>query len=132
MSWLERISVQEVSQESDNRSSEAKMSPGLTGQFDRDLREKASFHKPPIPPEKMGVEGEFDPAGLAKRVAIAFDNDPIIRDVQNMNVVQIGRAIVLQGQAPDDLMLHRMVETASQVDGTDVVDTSQVTIAAKR
>lgn len=108
------------------------MSPGLTGQFDRDLREKASFHKPPIPPEKMGVEGEFDPAGLAKRVAIAFDNDPIIRDVQNMNVVQIGRAIVLQGQAPDDLMLHRMVETASQVDGTDVVDTSQVTIAAKR
>ncbi|MEB3359344.1 MAG: hypothetical protein VKK04_21640 [Synechococcales bacterium] len=132
MSWLERISVQDIPQEHDSRTEEEKMGPGLTGQFDRELREKASFHKPPVPPEKMGVEGEFDPAGLAKRVAIAFDADPLIKDVQDMTIVQVSRAIVLQGKAPDELTLHRMVEIASKVDGTDVVDTSQATVTANR
>jgi hypothetical protein len=35
----------------------------------------------PIPPERVGLSGEFDQSGLAKRVAAAFDADPGLDDV---------------------------------------------------
>jgi len=33
-----------------------------------------------IPPERIGLNGEYDQSGLAKRVAKAFDDDPGIDD----------------------------------------------------
>lgn len=127
MTWLDRITVQEscettpVSENMDER-----MSPGLTGKYDWQVREKASVHTPPPPPECMGLEGEYDPMGLVKRVAVAFDQDPLIGEILTLQVVQVGRAIAFKGEIHDPALLQRMVEVASQVDGTTIVDTQGV------
>ncbi|NJN85128.1 MAG: BON domain-containing protein [Leptolyngbyaceae cyanobacterium SL_7_1] len=127
MSWIDRISVKELQQKS-TQSAPAKMTPGLTGEYDRELREKAGLHIPPPPPECMGVEGEYDPSGLAKRVAIALDQDPMIEDIGTLEIVQTGRTIAFKGHLADQVILDRIVELASKVDGTDRVDVEQVEV----
>ncbi|MBW4623297.1 MAG: BON domain-containing protein [Cyanosarcina radialis HA8281-LM2] len=127
MSWLERISAL-PERGNEPPSNEEQMSPGLTGQYDWELREKAGQHMPPPPPEAMGVEGEYDPSGLAKRVAAALDGDPIVEDLETVEIVQIGKAIVFKGRVPEPGILERLVEIASQVDGTAEVDTHEVIV----
>lgn len=135
MSWLQRhfgqncttqVSSKDIAQSEENR-----MSPGLTGEYDWDLREKAGMHQPPPPPEHMGLEGEYDENGLAKRVAAAFDKDPEIEDMESLHIVQAGSTIVLNGSLPNQGMLEHMIDVAARVDGTKAVDTSQVTVAAR-
>jgi hypothetical protein len=131
MSWLERISTQASYKQDDREENpEQGMGPGLTGQYDRELREKAGLHTPPPPPECMGLEGEYDPSGLAKRVAVALDQDAMVDDIETLEIIQIGRAIAFKGQVPNQAILDRIVELASQVDGTDEVNTNQVVVKA--
>jgi hypothetical protein len=111
--------------------SDREMEPGLTGQYDWELREKAGLHTPPPPPECMGVEGEYDPCGLAKRVALALDHDPIVDDLETLEIIQIGQAIAFKGSVAEPSTLARIVELASAVDGTHTVDTNQVVVEAK-
>ncbi|HHP7244009.1 MAG TPA: BON domain-containing protein [Elainellaceae cyanobacterium] len=126
MSWLERISVQSVESNGEGITSYQRMKPGLTGQYNYELREKAGLHTPPTPPECMGVEGEFDPAGLVKRVAIALDESPAVDDISSLELIQLGSAIVLKGRVSDSSVLTNITELVSQVDGTEVIDTNQV------
>jgi osmotically-inducible protein OsmY len=81
-----------------------------------------------IPPAKVGLNGEFDESGLAKRVALAFDNDPAIDDIDTVYVAQLSSKVVLKGKAPDQAILDKMVSVASGVNGATEVDTSQVTV----
>jgi osmotically-inducible protein OsmY len=112
------------------KTEEKRMSPGLTGEYDWELREKAGMHQPPPPPEYMGLEGEYDENGLAKRVAAAFDRDSQIEDMETLHIVQNGSTIVLEGSVPKQAILEHITDVAASVDGTKAVDTSQVTIAA--
>jgi hypothetical protein len=104
------------------------MSPGLDGDYDWELREKAGMHTPPTPPEFMGLEGEYDSCGLAKRVAIALDQEPDIEDLSTLSIVQAGSTIRFTGAVPDQDTLDRIVELTAKVDGTKSVDTSQVAL----
>ncbi|WP_088893448.1 phospholipid-binding protein [Leptolyngbya ohadii] len=81
-----------------------------------------------IPPERVGINGEYDQSGLAKRVALAFDNDASITDIETLWVAQTGSKVVLKGKVPDQGSLNKMVSVASGVSGATEVDTSQVTI----
>jgi osmotically-inducible protein OsmY len=81
-----------------------------------------------IPPERVGLDGEYDESGLAKRVALAFDEDSSIDDVDTIYVAQTGSTVVLKGKAPDQQFLNKMVSVARGVDGAKAVDTSQVTV----
>lgn len=126
MSWLDRVSIAPV-QEPTHKGG-AGMGPGITGQYDQNLREKAGMHKPPPAPEHMGVEGEYDPSGLVKRIAIALDNDPAIGDIESLHLIQRGSTISLEGQIPDQATLDHIIRVAGQVDGTRAVETEDVTI----
>jgi hypothetical protein len=53
----------------------------------------------PIPAERIGLTGEFDQSGLAKRVALAFDSTPDIADVDSVYVAQLGSVVVQIGRA---------------------------------
>jgi hypothetical protein len=133
MSWLDRLTVEEnsrVEQRDQQLDDETRMSPGLTGEYDWDLREKAGVHTPPPPPEFMGLEGEYDTCGLAKRVAIALDQTPEIDDIETLSIVQAGSTIRLMGDAPNQETLERMVEAIAKVDGTKAVDTHKVKVLA--
>lgn len=81
-----------------------------------------------IPPERVGLNGEYDQSGLAKRVALAFDQDPSIDDIDTVYVAQTGGTVVLKGKAPNQQIVQKMVSVARSVHGATDVDTSQVTI----
>ncbi len=81
-----------------------------------------------IPIERQGPNGEYDQSGLAKRVAIAFDNHPTLDDVETLWVAQAGTKIVLKGTVPEEL-ISRMISVARHVEGVSEVDSSGVTAA---
>lgn len=81
-----------------------------------------------IPPERMGLTGEYDQSGLAKRVALAFDQDAEIDDIETVFVAQTGGTVVLKGKAPNQAILSKMVNVARTVRGATSVDTSQVEV----
>jgi osmotically-inducible protein OsmY len=84
--------------------------------------------EPGIPPAKVGLNGEFDESGLAKRVALAFDEDPELDDVDTLWVAQLSSKVVLKGKVPSQQILNKMVSVANGVNGATEVDTSQVTV----
>lgn len=81
-----------------------------------------------IPPAKVGLNGEFDESGLAKRVALAFDEDSQLDDVNTLWVAQLSSKVVLKGKVPSQDFLNRAIQVAQGVNGATEVDASQVTI----
>lgn len=82
-----------------------------------------------IPPERLGLNGEYDQSGLAKRVALAFDQDAQLDDVNTLWVAQTGGTVVLKGQVPSQDILNKMISVARTVNGTNAVDTTQVKVS---
>jgi osmotically-inducible protein OsmY len=80
-----------------------------------------------IAPERIGLNGEYDQSGLAKRVALAFDQDSELTDVDTLWVAQTGGTVVLKGSVPNQDVLNKMVAAAQSVNGATSVDTDQVT-----
>jgi hypothetical protein len=76
----------------------------------------------------MGLEGEYDVTGLAKRVAAAFDRDTNLSKIETLDIAQDGSTILLKGSVPEASVLDHLVEIAEKVDGSKAIDTSQVTI----
>ncbi|MEH2296157.1 phospholipid-binding protein [Nostoc sp.] len=88
----------------------------------------ASTDSQSIPPERLGLSGEYDQSGLAKRVALAFDEDPDLDDVDTLWVAQTGSTVVLKGEVPSQEILNKMTSVASSVTGATDVNTDQATI----
>lgn len=134
MSWLKRLfgedSEHQVEQTRSSTVADAQMGPGLTGQYDWTLRENAGMHEPPIPPENMGLVGEFDEQGLAKRVAAAFDQVPTLQSIETVEITQEGCTVILSGSISEPPLLDRMIKEASKVDGTKAVNTDRIMIQA--
>ncbi len=82
-----------------------------------------------VPPERMGLSGEYDQSGLAKRVALEFDEEPDLEDIDTIYVAQTGSVVVLKGKAPSQKLLNKMVSVAQRVNGATEVNSDQVEIA---
>jgi osmotically-inducible protein OsmY len=104
----------------------------LQRMFGQEKPAQASVNAPAqsadIPPERVGLSGEFDESGLAKRVALAFDENPELTDEDRLWVAQSGGTIVLKGTVASQAVLNKMVEVANEVNGATSVDTSQVAV----
>jgi hypothetical protein len=87
----------------------------------------AAIAQAPIPPERVGLNGEYDQSGLAKRVAKAFD-EAGFDDHQTVWIAQTGTTVVLKGKCHDQDLLNKMVSIARGVKGAAAVETNQVTI----
>lgn len=111
MGWLQRLFGKEQAQAQPVADNTPAPTPGDT-----------------IPPERMGLNGEYDQSGLAKRVAKAFDDDATLDDIETLWVAQTSSTVVLKGKVPDQNSLNKMVSIAKGVDGATSVDTSQVTV----
>ncbi len=83
-----------------------------------------------IPPERVGLQGEYDYYGLQKRVEALLRQhlDPSV--LAQLSVGQRGRVVTLQGtvDAPDTL--KRIVNLAMTVDGAIRVETLSVMVCA--
>lgn len=78
-----------------------------------------------IPPERVGLNGEYDHSGLAKRVQLAFKQTFTPKQLQSLSVSQRGRVVVLKGQVAESL-LHKLVEIAAKIHGATDVETYAV------
>lgn len=82
----------------------------------------------PIAPERMGLNGEYDESGLAKRVALAFDQDAELASVPSVDVLQTSTTVVLRGQVPSQGIVNKLIAVAGGVSGATNVDTTGLTI----
>lgn len=100
-----------------------------TSKIKRGTATAASAPADEVPDYKIGLDGSsFDESGLAKRVALAFDEDAQLDDIDTLWVAQTSATVVLKGKVPSQAILDKMVQVAKSVDGTDAVDTKQVEI----
>ncbi|MBD2326626.1 BON domain-containing protein [Alkalinema sp. FACHB-956] len=81
-----------------------------------------------IPPERVGLNGEYDQSGLAKRVAQAFDQDAAVADIDTVWVAQLTGEVVLKGKVPSQDILNRLVEIARAQSGATGVNVEQVEV----
>lgn len=82
----------------------------------------ASANKNSIPPEKVGLDGNFDESGLAKRVAKALDDAGISDDV-GLWVAQTGSTVVLKYNPDAEGVLSQAEKIAQGVEGASAVNT---------
>jgi hypothetical protein len=129
MNWQQNIVFNDCEYEPANeRHAYSRMKPGLTDTYDRELREKASIRGNPVPPDCLGFEGEYDPFGLAKRVAKALDEQPQTADINTLTLRQKGNTIIYEGLISSQQALDAVVATTCHVDGTHAVATDRVSV----
>lgn len=85
-----------------------------------------------IPPERIGLNGEYDQSGLAKRVAKAFDAEPELADNERVWIAQTGGTVVIKGDVPNQHELNLMINIAQKVHGATGVDITQCKILDKK
>jgi hypothetical protein len=81
-----------------------------------------------IPPERRGLNGEYDQSGLAKRVVKAFD-DAGVEDAPHLYVAQTGSTVVFKGNVHNQGIIDQLTGIAAGVEGATAVDASQVHVA---
>lgn len=82
-----------------------------------------------IPPERVGLFGEYDHKGLAKRVSLAFNQSFDSSEIKNLRINQRGAVVVLVGQISSQLLLIKLVNTAMGVSGAVDVEINGVSVA---
>lgn len=75
-----------------------------------------------IDPAKVGIDGQFDESGLAKRVALALD-EANISDSVGLWVAQTGSTVVLKYNPDAEAVLEQAKKVAMGVDGASAVTT---------
>lgn len=80
-----------------------------------------------IPPERIGLHGEFDYYGLSKRVSHCLHTQ-IDDALERLKVRQRGRVVVLSGKLSSTYQLRKVVNLALSIDGVDEVETRGITI----
>ncbi|MEY2858868.1 MAG: hypothetical protein RLZZ74_3181 [Cyanobacteriota bacterium] len=75
-----------------------------------------------IAPEKVGLDGQFDESGLAKRVAQALD-EAGISDSVGLWVAQTGSTVVLKYNPDAEGVLAQAEQVAKGVEGATAVST---------
>ena len=83
-----------------------------------------------VPPERLGLNGEYDESGLAKRVALAYDHDSSLEQYSEDTVwvAQTGSTVVLKGKVPSQDVLEKLKEVAMTVNGASNVTTDEVSV----
>ncbi len=98
------------------------------------LRRKAGSEMPSffksIPPERIGLNGEYDHSGLAKRVDQMFRKQFNSQQLNKLCIAQRGGVVILTGRVPNRLLLTQMIETAISVMGATYVEADAVKIEA--
>lgn len=127
MGWLKRLFGLEKPQNEQAQTIQAPP-PGNPSAPAQSYSVPAAPQSPDIPPERLGLNGEQDQSGLAKRVALALDQNPDTDDFERLWVAQTGSTVVLKGEIPSQADLDRVVAVARGVYGATGVQTDQVKV----
>ncbi|MEG4012360.1 MULTISPECIES: BON domain-containing protein [unclassified Microcoleus] len=125
MGWLKRLFGLEKLENQENVQAPAYQAPVAQAQAPA---QPAAASPQTIPPERMGLNGEYDQSGLAKRVAQAFDANPDVADIETVYVAQLGTTVVLKGTVSSQEIVNKLVTIAKGVKGATAVETNEVTV----
>ena len=78
-----------------------------------------------IPPERIGLNGEYDHSGLAKRVMLSVRRQFALADIKHLSIAQRGCVVVLRGQVPQRIMT-KLIQIACNTYGATDVETNAV------
>ena len=78
------------------------------------------------PPERIGLGGEYDYNGLAKRVAQCFEQTAG-DEVAQLKVRQRGCVVILTGSVSSRRLLNHLASLATDVEGAALVEIYRVT-----
>lgn len=81
-----------------------------------------------IPPERVGLSGEYDHQGLAKRVSLAFRQNFSASEIGGIRVTQRGAVVVLRGNISNQRLLIKLVNLAMTVAGTADVEVNGISV----
>lgn len=79
-----------------------------------------------IPPERIGLNGEYDHNGLVKRVEQAVWQQFQIAELAHLSITQRGSVVVLAGWVSNQAQLDRLITIALETLGTNYVETHEV------
>jgi osmotically-inducible protein OsmY len=82
-----------------------------------------------IPPERVGLSGEYDYNGLAKRVSYLFSQTFEPDEIAKLRVTQRGAVVLLLGKISSQQLLVRLVQTAMSINGAVDVEVNGVSLA---
>jgi hypothetical protein len=77
------------------------------------------------PPERIGIYGEYDYNGLAKRVMQCF-RDHFGDEMTQLKVRQRGCVVILKGVVSSRRLLNKLVSLANRVEGAALVELYKV------
>lgn len=81
-----------------------------------------------IPPERVGLRGEYDHNGLAKRVSLALRQQFAPEEIHGIRVTQRGAVVVLLGKITSQRLLVRLINVSLAVSGAADVEINGVGI----
>lgn len=132
MSWLQRVFMlmnsSGLQPEPVLGSYGVNLGASLPGRLDWTPQRKTESSTMTLPLEYVGIQGEYDPHGLAKRVAQAFDQHAEIAKIDTLCIIQHGNRINLLGKVANADILHQVIALAKQVEGIKEVDVNQVVV----
>ncbi|MDX2213645.1 MAG: hypothetical protein SFY66_10170 [Oculatellaceae cyanobacterium bins.114] len=81
-----------------------------------------------IPPERVGLRGEYDYNGLSKRVRLMLEQQFTAEQIENLQIGQRGAVVLLRGEVHSRRLLNELVTVAIKVDGAVGVEVNGVSI----
>ena len=82
-----------------------------------------------IPPERVGLSGEYDHNGLTKRVSLALSRTFEPDEIDRLRISQRGAVVVFVGDISSQQLLIRLVNVVMDVSGTTDVEVNGVAVA---
>ena len=83
-----------------------------------------------IPPERIGINGEYDHDGLSKRVRLLL-SEQLTNSVETLRISQRGRVVVIFGPWVTEEMAQRIINLCLQVEGATSVEVNGVCLASR-
>jgi hypothetical protein len=75
-----------------------------------------------IPPERVGLDGQYDHSGLVKRVDLALRQSLGDASVAQLEIAQRGKVVVFRGKSLDDRLVRKITCLALAIEGADWVE----------
>jgi hypothetical protein len=75
-----------------------------------------------IPPERVGLDGEYDHFGLVKRVQLALQQELGEESVAQLEIEQRGKVVIFRGKSLDARFVRQITRLTLAIEGTDFVE----------
>ncbi len=83
-----------------------------------------------IPPERIGINGEYDHDGLSKRVRLLL-SEQLPHSVETLRISQRGRVVVVIGPWVMEEMAQKIITLCLQVEGATSVEINGVSLVPR-